>query len=109
MRQVILTNVYQKTGAVFASASDAFVDKNSLYTEEQNQQINETTSLYIQNEVYLQPTVLTWNQDTFQLTIQREIADLDKYKSLRTYDGDALDALAAQAGWTLVSRTLQDI
>jgi hypothetical protein len=104
MKKVIVTHVYQKPGAVFANALEAFFDKNSLLTDEIKQQIADTNALINERAVFSQPIQYSWDQDSFQLTIRRFVNDFDLFKSLLKVDGEAVDAISEQAGWTPVSR-----
>jgi len=107
MKKVILTHVYQKSGAVFANALEAFFDKNSLITDEIKQQIADTNALINEHAVFSQPIQYQWDQDSFQLTIRRFINDFSLFRSCLKMNGDEIDALSEQAGWTPISRTTE--
>lgn len=95
--------VYQKSGATFSSAEEAYQDKNSLYSAELTESIEQCHAEMVANNILLGPTTYAWDQATEQLTIQRTISDLEAFQAARTYDVAAVTDNSAQAGWIFIS------
>lgn len=100
---VTQTVVYQKSGATFSSGLEAYQDKNSLYSAELTESINQCHAEMLTNNILLGPTTYAWDQATEQLTIQRAISDLEAFQVARTYDVTAVTDKSVQAGWVFIS------
>ena len=94
--------VYSKDGAVFATAEDAWADKNSLYSPALTQSVNDCYAQMLLDGVLLQPVYPTWDQATFQLTIVKVVSSVEAYNAAVTFNKAEVVADAVAAGWTYV-------
>lgn len=101
----LLTTVFQKNGAVFADATEAFANKNSQYPLSLSQQIAESNQAMLDQGVMLQPPEITWDQDTFKLTIKRLVTSHLDFLNLRTFSLHDAELYSLQAGWTMLSNS----
>jgi hypothetical protein len=102
-------NVYQKNGAVFSNALEAFFDKNSLFSDELKQAIVDTNAELNEKAMFIKPIEYHWDQETFTLTIVRELVSIDEFRKTLKFRSQEVDDFSAQAGWTLVERRSEQI
>jgi hypothetical protein len=100
---VTQTVIYQKSGATFSSGLEAHQDKNSLYSAELKESIEQCHAQLLANNILLGPDTYTWDQATEQLTIQRVVSDGLEFGISRTYDINAITTKSAEAGWLFIS------
>lgn len=100
------TAVYQKSGATFSSGLEAHQDKNSLYSAELKEAINQCHTQLLANGILLGPDTYTWDQATEKLTIQREVSSGYDFAVSRTYDLNEITGKSAEAGWLFISSGL---
>jgi hypothetical protein len=99
---VTQTVVFQKLGATFSSGEEAHQDKNSLYSAELTESIEQCHAQMVANNILLE-TSYAWDQATQQLTVQRVINSSEEFSSARTYDVPAVLVKSAESGWTFIS------
>jgi hypothetical protein len=97
------TAVYQKLGATFSSGLEAYQDKNSLYSAELQESINQCHAQLLANNILLGPDTYTWDQATGQLTVQRVVSSGLEFAVSRTYDLIEITDKSAEAGWLFMS------
>lgn len=94
--------VYTKNGAVFATAQEAWADKNSLYSPGLKESVDTCFAQMLADGVLLEPIYPLWEQATFTLTIVKVISSYQAYAAAVTFDKAQLVAAAAAAGWTFL-------
>lgn len=99
---VTLTPKYTKDGATFASGAEALADKNSLFSPELTQSVNDCYAQMIVDGVLLQPITPEWDQATFTLSVVKVVSSVAAYKAAVTFNEAECVADAEAAGWTLV-------
>ena len=93
---------YTKNEATFASGVAAYADKNSLYSPELVQQVEDCYAQMITDGVLLAPVDPVWDQETFTLTINKLVTSVDDYEDAITFDVAACVAASNEAGWVTV-------
>lgn len=93
---------YTKTGATFATAQDAWDDKNSLYIPGLQQSVDDCFAQMLLDGVLIQPVYPVWDQATFTLTIVKVVSSVAAYNAAVTFDVQAVVDGAAAAGWTFI-------
>lgn len=104
----ILTTVFQKDGAVFANADEAFNDKNRLFSAELRQATRESTQAMMDQGILLKPIEYIWNQGNFTLTVIRTVSSHEEFLNLRAFDLKAAMDASRAAGWTVLSNTIEE-
>ena len=99
---ITCNTVHTKNGAIFATAQDAWADKNSLYTPELRQSVHDCFVQMISDGIMLEAAYPVWNQDTFELTIVKVVSSAEAYNAAITFDTAELKSLADNAGWVFV-------
>jgi hypothetical protein len=102
-------NVYQKNGAVFSNGLEAFFDKNRLFSDELKQAVADTSAELNEKGIFIKPNEYHWDQETFTLTIVRELVNFDEFIKIQKFTTQEADDFSAQAGWTLVERRREQI
>ena len=97
--------VYTKDGAVFATAQEAWDDKNSLYGPGLQQAVDDCFAQMLLDGVLLEPVYPTWDQATYTLTIVKHVSSIEAYNAAVTFNVQAVVADAAAAGWTFIRVT----
>lgn len=97
------TAVYQKSGATFSSGLEAHQDKNSLYSAELKESINQCHAQLLADGILIGEDTYTWDQATERLTIQRVVSGGPEFAFARTYDLNAITDKSAEAGWLFIS------
>lgn len=97
--------VYSKDGAVFATAQEAWDDKNSLYSPELKASVDDCYAQMLLDGVLLEPVYPLWDQATFQLTIVKVVSSVAAYNAAVTFNKAEVVADAVAAGWTYVGST----
>ena len=106
---VSIYNVYQKNGAVFSKAQEALLDKDCLQSDEIKQAAFDIIAELNAKAMFVKPTEYHWDQETFTLTIVREVVSLDEFRKILKFQVQEVDDFSAQAGWTLVERRYEQI
>jgi len=106
---VRIYNVYQKNGAVFSNALEAFLDKNCLQSDELKQAVFDTNAELHAKAMFIKPIEYHWDREMFTLTIVREIVSLDEFRKILKFQLQEVDDFSAQAGWTLIERRVEQI
>jgi hypothetical protein len=91
---------YIKPGAVFATAAEAYADKNSLYSPELIASIESCYQKMESEGILLEPISYTWDQETSVLTVVKIISDMDLYSKAITFDLTMAKGLSSLAGWS---------
>lgn len=94
--------VYQKNGAVFANAEEAYADKNSLYGPELSAEVDACYATMLANGILLEPVSYVWDPVAFTLTVKKIVLSREAYSAAVTFDPQACRSLSGQAGWTLL-------
>jgi hypothetical protein len=105
----LLITVFQKNGAVFADATEAFANKNSQFPADLTQEIAQSNQTMLDQGVLLQDPELTWDQDTFRLTVKRMVTSHLDFLNLRTFSLHDAELYSLQAGWTMVSNSVEQL
>ena len=100
---------YEKFGATFASGTEAHDDKNSLYTPEFSASVNDCYSNMLTNGILLEAVYSTWDQETFTVSVCKNVISEEAYNENRTFDGSTAVAFAQEAGWTWLGNTVDNI
>ena len=101
---VTSNTVYTKNGATFATAQDAWDNKNSLFTPHLQQSLNDCFAQMLVNGVLLEPVSAAWNQDTFELTISKVTTSVEAYDAAISFNIEQVSVGAENAGWTFVRK-----
>jgi len=96
---------YTKVGATFASASEAYANKNSLYSPELAAAVDACYAKMLADGVLLEPVSYTWDQSTSTLTVRKIVTSKADYNAALTFDGNLAVTRATEAGWTLVPKS----
>ena len=95
--------VYTKNDTVFATAQEAWANKNSLCSPELQQSIDSCFAQLLSDGLLLEPVSATWDQATSELTIVKVVSSsVEAYDAAITFDTTQLLAASSNAGWTLV-------
>lgn len=105
----IITSKYHKQGAMFATAQDAFADKNSLFPAELKAAIAANYSTLLISSVLLEGPSHTWEPDTYILSVTKRVANTRDFYQGRTFNSTDILDLAEQAGWTFLGDTVTTI
>jgi hypothetical protein len=103
----LIKEQYEKIDAIFASAEEAWNNKESLYTQELIDSIN-NDQLYAEG-ILLEPVYPEWDQSTFTINICKLATSLAAYQAAKTYDTDQVLEYSALAGWNYLGRIVTDI
>jgi hypothetical protein len=93
---------YTKPGATFANGNEAHADKNSLYTPELQESVDNCYATMLANGVLLEPLSFDWDQETSTLSVNKLVSSQADYLAAITFDAVAVVEAAADAGWTII-------
>jgi hypothetical protein len=93
---------YTKVGATFASAAEAYANKNSLYGAELTAAVDACYAKMLADGVLLEPVTYNWDQSTSTLTVRKIVASKAEYNAAITFDGGLCVTRSTEAGWTLI-------
>jgi uncharacterized protein CbrC (UPF0167 family) len=100
---------YEKFGATFATGDEAHADKNSLFTPEFTASVNDSYSNMLAEGILLEPVYATWDQETFVLSVCKDVISAEAYKENVAFDGPTAVDFAEEAGWTFLGVAITDI
>jgi hypothetical protein len=98
-----IKNNYQKLGAVFANGAEAQADKNSLFSAELLESVENSYATMLNTGVLLEPVSYVWDQETQILEITKVVSSIEEYTAAKTFDGPTVINLGGLAGWTYIS------
>lgn len=104
---VNLVAKFTKSGAVFSSAQEAQADRKSLFSDDLKSRTSGSYSALTERGIILAAPTITWDQETFTLTIIRTVTDNEEYANFYSSVGgsvrDEIEQASSGAGWTRVS------
>ncbi len=104
---VNLVAKFTKSGAVFSSAEEAQADRKSLFSDDLKNRMSRSYAALTESGIIIAGPTITWDQDTFTLTIIRTVTDNDEYASFYSdVDSgvrDEIEQSSSGAGWTRIS------
>lgn len=103
----LIKDQYQKDGAVFASAEEAFADQQSTFSPSLLATINYQQLL--EDGIFLQPIYPEWDQETFILSICKLVTSVAEYEAARTINKSEVIIDAEQGGWVFAGRIVTDV
>lgn len=106
---IIQVVIYQKSGATFSSAEEAYQNKNSLYSTELTESIDQCHAQMLTDNILLEPTSYAWDQEAKRLTIRRVLSNVESFESARTYDLDLASEKVIAAGWEFISAEYETV
>lgn len=95
--------VYGKIGATFATAAEAYANKNSLYGAELTAAVDACYAKMLADGVLLEPISYEWNQEFHTLTIKKVISSKEAYSGALTFDANLCVSRSIEAGWKLLT------
>jgi hypothetical protein len=99
---ITIKDTYQKLGAVFADGAAAQADKNSLFSAELLESVENSYATMLDTGVLLEPVSYVWNQETQILEITKVVSSIEEYTAAKTFDGPTVINLGSLAGWTYI-------
>jgi hypothetical protein len=104
---VNLVAKFTKPGAVFSSAEEAQIDRKSLFSDDLKARMSSSYAALTESNIIIAGPTITWDQDTFMLTIVRTVTDNEEYANFYSTVGgtvrDEIEQASSGAGWTRVS------
>jgi hypothetical protein len=104
---VNLVAKFTKPGAVFSSAEEAQIDRKSLFSDDLKARMARSYAALTESGIILAGPTITWDQDTFTLTIVRTVTDNEEYANFYANTGgtvrDEIDLASTDAGWWRIS------
>lgn len=97
-----IATIYTKNGAIFPDADAANTDRSQFISFELFQLINNSYNALRDDGVLHGEILEEWNQDTFTLTVLRNVSDVDAYQTSIAGWRDNVTEMTEQAGWTFV-------
>jgi hypothetical protein len=104
---VNLVAKFTKPGAVFSSADEAQIDRKSLFSDDLKYRMAGSYTALTESSIIIAGPIISWDQDTFTLTIVRTVTDNEAYVNAYNDIGgtvrDEIEQASSRAGWTRVS------
>ena len=94
-----ITVTWTKDNSTFASGTDAYADKNSLFSAELAASMNDCYSSMLTNGILLEPLSYAWDQVSYTLTIDKIVSSIDAYEAAVTFNVVDTNSAARAAGW----------
>jgi hypothetical protein len=94
---------YNKPGATFATWLEAKLDKDSMFSAELAQSVQDCYDTMLTNGVLLEPVIYGWDQTLETLTVVKVVSSNEAYNAAITFDVAAVTAASEAAGWTLLN------
>lgn len=97
-----LTSTYQKLGAIFSDGEAAHADKNSLFPTELQASVDACYADMMSKGILLAPISYTWDQDSYTLTIIKQVISREEYMAAVTFTNADVVGAASSAGWVYI-------
>ena len=94
---------FVKPGAVFPDAEAALADRKSLFTSDLIDRMNQSYKLLKDRGIIISGPDISWDPDTYMLTIERVVTDHDEFKNYYAEVGGTVRKeiyiASTDAGW----------
>jgi hypothetical protein len=104
---VNLVAKFTKPGAVFSSAEEAQADRKSLFSDDLKARMSTSYTALTESNIIIAGPTISWDQDTFTLTIVRTVTNNEDYANLYGITGgtvrDEIEQASSEAGWSRIS------
>lgn len=98
---------FTKSGAVFADAVAAQVDRKSQFSAELTAKLIETYGTLESSGIIISGPTITWDQSTYTLTIERVVSSNNDYRNFYINNDNSsrqeIEEASNAAGWTRIS------
>jgi cytosine/adenosine deaminase-related metal-dependent hydrolase len=97
---VIIKAQYEKINATFSLATEAYADKQSLYSTELYDQVENCYREMLSQGILVSPVYPEWDPILFTLDVCKPATSLEAYQAAQTYSSPAVIQASVDAGWT---------
>ena len=103
---VIIRAQYEKFNSTFSLATEAYADKQSLYSTELYDSVENCYRDMLSQGILVSPVYPEWDPITFTLDVCKPAASLEAYQAAQNFDAAAVLQASNDAGWTYLGYTV---
>jgi hypothetical protein len=97
---VIIKSQYEKINSTFSLATEAYADKQSLYSTELYDSVENCYRDMLSQGILVSPVYPEWDPITFTLDVCKPATSLEAYLLAQTFSGPEVIEASQAAGWT---------
>jgi hypothetical protein len=97
---VIIKVQYEKINSTFSLATEAYANKQSLYSTELYDSVENCYRDMLSQGILVSPVYPEWDPILFTLNVCKPVTSLEAYQAAQTFNGAEVIQASADAGWT---------